>query len=102
MAFYFENTEHFPFLRRKFQKNKLCISFLLYFLRVFLDSENLVSKYEQLLISSHVGASTLVKLHLPVFPLQIRFLGSPLFMHVLGTMQAESMWISILNTKYLY
>jgi hypothetical protein len=43
MAFYFEITENIPFLTRKIQKNKFCASFPLYFLRVFLVNENLVS-----------------------------------------------------------
>ena len=59
MAFYFEIIENIPFLTRKFQKNKFCASFPLYFLCVFLVSANLVSEYVQSLISSHIGASTL-------------------------------------------
>jgi hypothetical protein len=62
MAFYFENTENTPFLTKKIQKNKFCASFPLYFLHVFLVSVHLDSEYEQSLISSHIGASTLVKL----------------------------------------
>jgi hypothetical protein len=58
MTFYFEIIKNIPFLTRKFQKNKFCASFPLYFLRVFLVSANLVSEYEQSLISSHTGAST--------------------------------------------
>jgi hypothetical protein len=57
MAFYFENTKHIPFHIEKFQKNKFCASFPLYFLLVFLVNANLVSK--QSIISSHIGASTL-------------------------------------------
>jgi hypothetical protein len=58
-TFYFEITKNIPFLTRKIQKNKFCASFPLYFLCVFLVSENLVSSYEQLLISRHIGTSTL-------------------------------------------
>jgi hypothetical protein len=59
MVFYFETIENIPFHIRKFQKNKFSASFPLYFLLVFLVSANLVSEYEQSLISSHIGASTL-------------------------------------------
>jgi hypothetical protein len=61
MAFYFENIENIPFHIRKFQKNKFCTSFPLYFLHVFLVSANLVSEYEQSLISNHIGAFTLLQ-----------------------------------------
>jgi hypothetical protein len=57
MTFYFENAENIPFHTREFQKNKFCASFPLYFLRVFLVSANLVSEYEQSLISSHIGSA---------------------------------------------
>jgi hypothetical protein len=60
MTFYFEIIENIPFLIRKFQNNKFCASFPLYFLCVFLVSANLVSEYAQSLISSHIGASTLL------------------------------------------
>jgi hypothetical protein len=64
MVFYFEIIENIPFLTRKIQKNKFCASFPLYFLRVFLVSENHISYYEQSLISRDIGASTLYSLSL--------------------------------------
>jgi hypothetical protein len=44
---------------RKFQKNKFCASFLFDFLCIFLIRENLVSKYEKLLILMDIYGSTL-------------------------------------------
>jgi hypothetical protein len=50
MVFYFKIAKNIQFLTRKIQKNKLGASFQFHFLCVFLVSENLASKYVQLLI----------------------------------------------------
>jgi hypothetical protein len=55
------NYRKYSVLTRKFWKNNFCASFPLYFLCVFLVSENLVSKYEQLLILSNIAVSTLLR-----------------------------------------
>jgi hypothetical protein len=60
MIFYFKITKNIQFLTRKFRKNNFCASFQFYFLCVFLVSENLVSKYEQLLILTDIVVSTLL------------------------------------------
>ena len=59
MIFYFKITKHIQCNTRKLQKNKFNASFQFYFLCIFLG-ENLVSKYEQLLILPGIDASTLV------------------------------------------
>jgi hypothetical protein len=60
MVFYFEITENIQFLTRKVLIF-FCTSFPFYFLYVFLVNENLVSKYEQLLILTDIDGSTLEK-----------------------------------------
>jgi hypothetical protein len=42
MAFYFEIIGNIPFLTRKLKKKKFGASFQMYFLHVFLVSENLI------------------------------------------------------------
>jgi hypothetical protein len=59
MVFYFEITKNIQFFTRKFWKNNFCASFPFYILYVFLVSENLVSKYEQLLILTDIDGPTL-------------------------------------------
>jgi hypothetical protein len=46
-------------LQENFEKNNFCASFPFYFLYVFLVHEDLVSKYEQLLILTNIDGSTL-------------------------------------------
>ena len=52
MVFYYEIIENIQFLIRKIQKNNLCVLLFNFTFSqcVFLVNENLVSKYEQLLI----------------------------------------------------
>jgi hypothetical protein len=45
--------------QENFEKNKFCAPFPFYFFCVFLVSENLVSKYEQLLILTDIDGFTL-------------------------------------------
>jgi hypothetical protein len=60
MVFYFEITKNIQFLTRKFGKNNFCASLPFYSLCVvLLVNENLVSKYEQLLILTDIDGSTL-------------------------------------------
>jgi hypothetical protein len=55
MVFYFEIIENIHYVfTRKVWKNNFCAYFPFYFLYVFLVSENLVSKYEQLLILTDI------------------------------------------------
>ena len=55
-----EITKDIQFLTRKFWRNNYCASFPFYFLYIFFVNENLVSKYEQLLILMDIAISTLL------------------------------------------